>query len=178
MGTYSNPQLEDMGLTPYRHGVDERFGWGQWPKREVLHAAILATDQPNKPTSNPLWRTAAGANLVTAVKCNMGIHIIKLSAVIPGGNANGTDKALPPEYYICKKETGVWTLKYVTTSEGDHKSNSHLKQASNKENYSVTEYNNYIPTEVRDASNEYKDLYYTEYRPANYDRYYIQQLQM
>ena len=49
----------------------------------------------------------------------------------------------------------------------DHKSNSHLKQASNKENYSVTEYNNYVPTEVRDASDEYKELYYTKYRPAN-----------
>ena len=122
MGTYSNPQLEDMGLTPYRHDVDERFGWGQWNRREVLHAAILATDQPNKPTSNPLWRTAAGANVVTAVKCNMGIHIIKLLAVIPGGNANDTDKALPPEYYICKKEARKQNPSNLSTTYPEPKS--------------------------------------------------------
>ena len=114
-----------------------------------------------------MWRTATEANVAHAVKCNMGIHTAKLTAIVPGGNANGTDKALPSEYYICKKETGVWTNKYLTVSEGDHKSNSHLKQASNKENYSVTEYNNYVPTGVRDASDEYKELYYTKYRPAN-----------
>ena len=97
----------------------------------------------------------------------MGIHIIKISAVVPNGNANGTDKPLPDEYYLCKKETGVWTLKYLTSSEGNHKSNSHLKQASNSDNYSVTSYNQYVPTQVMDAVNTYKELYYTKYHPGN-----------
>ena len=73
-----------------------------------------------------MWKTAKEAMLANAVNCNMGIHTVKLTAIVPGGNDNGTDKVLPPEYYICKKETGVWTKKHLTFSEGDHKSNSHL----------------------------------------------------
>ena len=155
MGTYSNPQLEAMGLVPHRNGVDERLPYTKWDRKAVLHAAIRATNQPDKPLNDDMWRIAAGNNVITAVRCNMGIYIIKISTVIPNGNTNGTDKPLPDEYYLCKKETEVWTLKYLTSSEGNHKSNSHLKQASNSDNYSVSTYNEYIPTVVMDAVDAY-----------------------
>ena len=84
-----------------------------------------------------------------------GVLHAAIRATVPNGNTNGTDKPLPDEYYLCKKETGVWTLKYLTSAEGNHKSNAHLIQASNSDNYSVSTYNEYIPTVVMDAVDAY-----------------------
>ena len=107
MDTYSNSQLEAMGLEPHRQGVDECLRFSNWQRKATLHAAIKAQNQPDKPDTEDMWRYAVGTTLVTAVRCNMGIHIIKISAVVPNGNTNGTDKALPDEYYLCKK--GNWS---------------------------------------------------------------------
>ena len=106
MGTPSDIQLHDMGLTP-KSQADEPLGWGSWTRKTDIHTAILASDQPNKPVTNPMWKTAKEAMLANAVNCNMGIHTARLTAIVTGGNDNGTDKVLPDEYYICKKETGV-----------------------------------------------------------------------
>ena len=152
---------------PHRPEVDERFVFSSWDRKATLHAAIIATDQPGKPAGNPLWRFAGGNNVVSAVRCNMGCHIIKIEAIVPGGNTDGTDRALPAEHYICKKETGEWSLKYLTSSEGTHKTNSHLKQASEQDNYSIMSYNQYVPFQVMNAVNDYKTLYYNKYKPAN-----------
>ena len=167
MDTYSNSQLEAMGLEPRRTELDEFLKFSDWQRKATLHAAIKNQNQPDKPGTEEMWRYAVGNTVVTAVRCNMGIHIIKISAVVPNGNTNGTDKALLDEYYLCKKETGVWTVKYLTAAEGNHKSNAHLKHASNKDNYSITKYNEYVPTQVIDAINTYKDLYYAKYHPGN-----------
>ena len=58
-------------------------------------------------------------------------------------------------------------MKYPTTAEGSHKSNAHLKQASDLNNYSIPTYNEYVPTQVMNAVTKYKDLYYAKYHPAN-----------
>ena len=167
MDNYSNSQLEAMGLEPHRQGVDEKLRFSNWTRKAALHAAIKAQNQLDKPDTVDMWRIAGGNTVVSAVNCNMGIHIIKISAVVPGCNANGSDIALPDEFYLCKKETGVWTVKYLTAAEGSHKSNAHLRQASNPDNYSVSKYNEYVPTQVMSAINTYKELYYTKYHPNN-----------
>ena len=116
METYSNTQLEAMGLEPQRPTVDERPRFSEWTRKAILHAAIKAQNTPDRPETDDMWRYALGTNVVSAVRCNMGVHIIKISRVIPGGNQNGTDKALPDEDYLCKKETGVWTNKMLISN--------------------------------------------------------------
>ena len=166
MGDYSQPQLEAMGLCPFRVNLDQHIRYGDWDQRRNFHTLVrAANNQEDKPLSTVMWRTKIGTNVPTAVRCNMGIHVIKLSAIIPGGNDDGTDKDLPEEYYLCKKETGVWTLKYLTSAEGSHKQNSHLTQASNSDNYSVANYNQYVPKQVMDAMNIYKTLYFNKHHP-------------
>ena len=151
MAVYSNSQLETIGLEPLRPQEDEKPKFSDWPRKATLHAAIKAQNQTDKPTVDEMWRIAKGNSVVSSVYCNMGIHIIKIQAVVTGGGVGGTDKPLPDEFYLCKEEMGVWTIKYLTTSEGPHKQNAHLKQASQKDNYSVPDYNNYVPTQVMGA---------------------------
>ena len=141
MGDYSQPQLEAMGLCPIRENLDQHIGYGKWDERRNFHTLVKAvTNQTDKPASTVMWRCEAGNNILTAVRCNMGIHIIKLSAIVPEGNTDGTDKPLNDEHYLGKKETGVWSLKHLTSAEGPHQKNSHLTQASNSDNYSVRDY--------------------------------------
>ena len=85
-----------------------------------MHAAIIASDQPNKPTSDPMWKTAKEAIAANSVYCNMGIHTARLTAIVTGGNTDGTDKVLPEEIYICKNESAVWTRKHLTFSTGEN----------------------------------------------------------
>ena len=97
----------------------------------------------------------------------MGICIINLSAKVPGGRTNGQDKNLPVQSYLCHKEMGVWTKKYLTSSEGNHKHNQHLKQASDITNYAIEKYSNYVPTVVWDAISIYQDVYLNKYIAEN-----------
>merc|ERR1712015_43784 len=105
MGDYSQAQLEAMGLCSIRTNLDEQIDFGKWDDRRNFHTFIKATtNQADKPASEVMWRCEQGNNILTAVRCNMGIHIIKITAVIPGGNTDGTDKPLADEYYLSKKE--------------------------------------------------------------------------
>ena len=100
MGDYSQPQLEAMGLMQHRANIDQQIRFGSWDDRRNVHTLVRASDHPDKPRSVPMWRTEQGTNVLSAVRCNMGVHIIKITAVVPGGNDDGTDKALPDEYYL------------------------------------------------------------------------------
>ena len=92
----------------------------------------------------------------------MGIYILKVSCVVVKGGANDVDKALADEYFLCKEEMGVWTLKYLTVKEGSHKNNVHLKQASPTETYAVKDNNKYM-----ESVEKYKTLYNNKYKPDN-----------
>ena len=166
MATPNEIQLHDMGLTP-QTPADDTPGWGAWTRKAEIHAAIVASDQPNKPTGDLLWKTAKEAIAVNMVTCNMCIHTARLTAIVTGGATDGTDKVLDEEIYICKKESAVWIKQYLTFSSGENKANQHLKQASNKENYSVSQYNSYVPLQVRAASDVYITKYFNKHKPTN-----------
>ena len=125
MAAYSNAQLESMGLEPSQGANHEFVTYSNWTTKNWMHIAIKAsTAQPKKPGVVQMWRHAQGNTVVSSVYCNMGIYILKISCVVMAGANNGEDKPLADEYFLCKEEMGVWTLKYLTVSEGSHKNNS------------------------------------------------------
>ena len=166
MAPPTDVQLHDMGLSPKDH-ADEAPSWSQWDRKADLHAAIIASDQPNKPTGDLLWKSVRDATATGTTSCNMCIHIARLTGIVIGGNEDGTDKVLEEQFYICKKEAAVWVKQYLSFSDGDSKSTQHLKQASGKENYSIPTYNTYVPIQVRAASDEYITKYYNKHKGTN-----------
>ena len=104
MGDYSQEQLEAMGLCPNREHLDQRLPYAAWANRRNYHTFVEnTTNQPEKPESALMWRCEQGNTILTAVRCNAGIHIVKLSAIVTGGGAEGVDKPLADEYYLCQK---------------------------------------------------------------------------
>ena len=108
MVTPSENQLHDMGLTPGEL-ADKSPGWGGWTRKLDVHTAVQASDQPDKPVGNPLWKTAKEAPASNMISCNMGIHAVRFTGIVTGGNSDGSDKVLDEQTYLCKKETALWT---------------------------------------------------------------------
>ena len=161
-------QLEAMGLQPKRGNTDEYLGFSSWARKLQLHTAVKAqTGTSDKPQTDEWFRHEKGTTCSEAVRCNICVHIIKVQATVTAGNTNGTDRRLPDEYYLCKKETGVWSLKHLTSAEGSHKHATHLKHAADPQTYSVPSYTEYIPTEVSNSTGKYIDLFFAKYTANN-----------
>merc|ERR1712030_259846 len=75
-------------------------------------------------------------------------------------------------YHFSKCSSGVnflgaWSKKHLTSANGSHPKNSHLRNTSRSDNYSVETYNDYVPEQVLSAENRYTTLYYNKYKPNN-----------
>ena len=167
MNVYSDAELLTMGLIPQRTDIDEIISFSNWARKDELHNFIKAQTTPTPPTVTDMWRREKGTQVQTAVNCNICICIMNITAVLEGEGEEGADLNLPVERYLCREEMGMWAKKYLTASEGNLKSNKHLKQASGTDNYPITRYNDYVPKLVLDSVNKYKELYLNKYLPDN-----------
>ena len=140
MDVASEAQLASMGLRSKRQGVDEVLDFSAWDRKAALHRAIRALNTPDRPAGEDTWRVAVGTTQGYNTKCNAGICIINISAVVPETGPGGAPKDSPVQSYLCKKEMAVWMKKYLTSSDGPTKYNQHLKQASHMDMYSVPQY--------------------------------------
>ena len=157
-------QLGDMGLLPM-DGQDEQVRLEDWPRRNALKTAILATKQSDMPTGTKFWLVGEKDD-VNGIRCKLGIHLVTCTAVVTAGNTDGSDKALTGQTYMCKKESAAWSKKYLTNSNADGTNLQHLKMASNPDTYSVSNYTKYVPAKVKD-SEAYKTLYFNKHIRAN-----------
>ena len=98
-------QLGDMGLLPMDH-QDEQVRLGDWPRRNALKTAILATKQSDMTTGSKLWLVGEKDD-VNGIRCNLSILLVTCTAVVTAGNTDGSDKALTGQTYMCKKETAA-----------------------------------------------------------------------
>ena len=73
----TNAQLHDMGLTPIDNNDEQPF-YSDLTRKKVLHDAIKASDQPNKPRGDLLWATARNASAGAATR-NMCINVARIS---------------------------------------------------------------------------------------------------
>ena len=90
MEEHSEDQLEAMGLCPNRSQLDTSIAFGVWPPRKDYHDKIKAsTIQPEMPMAEVMWRYEQGTNNMSAVRCNAGIHICKVSAIVTAGGVGG-----------------------------------------------------------------------------------------
>ena len=71
--------------------------------------------------------------------------------MVTEGIPDKTDKAIPEEFLLAKKEGADWSQKYLTWSNGETKDSKHMKVASNPNTYAVPDYHNYVPVQVRNA---------------------------
>ena len=121
-------QLAAMGLHSQRTTVDECLGFSNWTRKRAIHQAVKAqTGTTDRPDAEEWFRTEKGVTNSNAGRCNVCIYIIKIQATVIAGEDDGTDKRLPDEHFLCKKETGDWAVKHLVTSPDVNKKASHFQ---------------------------------------------------
>ena len=129
----------------------------EWNERANIHTALEnSTLVENRPSHNKFFekeeQTTQG-NL----RCNLAIPVLKLSAVVTRGNLDGSNKPIAAEYTWATAEAAEWSKKKL--HHEDIKIKGLLvpvKYASDPESYSVPRYYEYIPVQVKNAENDYK----------------------
>lgn len=153
----SEAQLLAMGLTPQDVDNDETLmnaaGWQR--KREFLAAVIKSDMCKNKPSGDEFFSTTK-PTVPGAAKCNIMVPIVKLTAVVVEGNEDGSNKAIPEEVILAKKEGAEWSLQNLTWSNGETKESKHMNVASNPNTYAIPEYFDYVPIQVRNSATAFK----------------------
>ena len=102
------------------------------------------------------------------IKCYLVVPVIKLSAVVTRGNTDGTDKRIPAEYTWAMIEAAEWSKKQLHYEEIKVKGSSNkVKYASSPETYSVPEYYEYIPVQVKNAEPIFKQKFFVKHKGNN-----------
>ena len=109
-------QLDAMGLSPRVVG-DVHPLHKDHATRLQYQNVIIATNHPDRPTGNEIFRSAQSTSTHSA-RCNMPSPIVICSATIIGAGTAGANVTLAPETYYMKKEGKAWIEQYLTWNNG------------------------------------------------------------
>mgnify|MGYP003314670161 CR=1 FL=1 len=102
------------------------------------------------------------------LRCNLAIPVLKLSAVVTRGNSDGSNKPIAAEYTWATVEAAEWSKKQLHHEDIKTKGSSlPVKYASDPESYSVPRYYEYIPVQVKNAENDYKQKFMDKHKRNN-----------
>ena len=94
--------------------------------------------------------------------------MLKLSAVVERGNTDGTNKPIAAEYAWATVEATEWIKKQLHCEDIKIKGQSlPLTYASEPESYSVPRYYEWIPVQVKNAENNYKQKLTDKHKSNN-----------
>ena len=103
------------------------------------------------------------------VPCHLPIQILFISATYKKRTSlNPTE--IPKEYTWAMEEAAEWCKEYITSEEVKGKNAfTALKIASDPETYAISNYSEYIPINVLNAQDKYKQIYLDKHTEAHKD---------
>ena len=156
-------RLQRMGLTKLT-AVDTFVEHEEeWDSRNYLHEALKKSDHiTNKPAGN-YFEIVANPEDNIYVSCHLVIPVVVIKATFKN---LGVNVRMEAEYDWAMEEAAEWSKEYLKFDEVSHKDKySPFRLASDPETYSVPNYYEYIPADVRNAEEKYK----TKFLEANYE---------
>ena len=135
-------------------------------KKDMLAGLIASTLTQNKPTGDELFQVAKDQGTVIT-KCNLLIPLVRMSAVVKEGNSDRSDKSIPAEYLLEKKEGAEWSKKYLTWWMGVTKASQHMKVASDPSTYAVPDYQKFVPATVISARDTFANKFHGKHHGTN-----------
>lgn len=148
--------LKEMDLQPKRKG-DETVKYSQWNRKLELHVMTRKSYQSDKPEEDGDWWMLSGAQAVIpgTPTCTLPIVIVRLMAYIPiGGRKKNCMKypftIIDEEGFLAKKQLAIWINKWIMLANAEADGFTHLLVAASKEEYEIPNYEDYIPTQVKE----------------------------
>ena len=123
----------------------------EWNERKIIHDALENSNLLENKPSHKKYFEVAQQTTQGNLRCNLVIPVLK----IPGGHSDGSLKKIAAEHTWAMAEAAEWSKKQLHYEEIKVKGHSvPVKYASDPESYSVPNYNEYIPVQVKNAEND------------------------
>ena len=152
-------RLQRMGLTKLTERDTFVEHEEEWGVRSHLQEALKASNLMDKKPVGNFFETSATPDDRAYVSCHLPVPIVAIKAEAWRTGADGVPVKLEldSEYDWAMEEAAEWSREYLTVDEVTHKEKyTSFKHASDPETYSVPNYFEYIPTNVRSAEKKYK----------------------
>ena len=153
-------RLQGMGLVRLEDGdrfIENEY---EWKERKTLYDALVKTDLFDVKPKGVYFEVAEDKSEKANIPCNLVIPVLLIEATIPGGLSDKSPKKIAAEYTWAMAEAAEWSKEQLHYEEikvkGEHLA---IKYASDPETYSVPNYYEYIPVQVKNAENDYKQKY-------------------
>ena len=151
--------LQRMGLTKLTK--DDTFveHEEEWEERVHLQNKLKASNLIDKKPVGNLFETSETPDNKVYVSCHLAIPIVVINADAWPNREEGVNGIITvdPQYDWAMEEAAEWSREYLTSDEIKHKDKiSAFNHASDPETYSVPNYYEYIPANVRNAEDKYK----------------------
>ena len=146
--------LQRMGLTKLTK--DDTFveHEEEWRERSHLQNALKASNLVEKKPAGNFFEISATPEDKVYVSCHLAVPVLVINAETLLG---GVKIELEHEHDWAMEEAAEWNKEYLTFDEVKHKEKySSFRYASDPETYSVPNYYEYIPANVRNAEEKYK----------------------
>ena len=139
--------------------TDEIIDDEDYIKRNELLEALKTSDiADNKPYgSTAPFEVAENTSEADYIPCHLPVPIMKIEGTIMNKMSKSTPiKKVPAQYAWAMVEAAEWCKENITFDEIKGKNYTNFKVASNPETYPLPEYNEYVPNQVINAQEKYK----------------------
>ena len=153
--------LQRMGLT--KLNKDDTFVEhdDEWEERVHLQNKIKASNLIDKKPVGNLFETSETPEDKVYVSCHLTVPIVVIQAEISAQTYPNIEESetatIAAQHDWAMEEAAEWSREYLTSDEIKHKDKiSAFNHASDPETYSVPNYYEYIPANVKNAEEKYK----------------------
>ena len=135
---------------------DEAVKQGKWERKVALHNLTRRSYQSDKPDEDGDWWKLSGdkPNIPGAPTCCLPVIVARLSAYIPrnipkNNTWNYPFTVIDEEGFVVKKQLAKWIKKWMKLIHASSKNYSHLLVATPKVRYTSSDFENYMPIQVK-----------------------------
>ena len=153
---------------------DESVKQGRWNRKIALHNLAKNSYQSDKPQEDEDWWKLSGTrpNIPNAPTCSIPIIVVRLMAYIPiclPKNHTWTYpfKVIEEEGFLVKKQLAVWIKKWMKLTHADDRNFSHLLVATPRSRYTASDFENYMPIQVKEDYNQFVQEFIQEHKGAH-----------
>ena len=153
---------------------DETVKQGKWKRKNILHKLAKNSYQSDKPEEDGDWWKLSGTrpDVPSAPTCSIPIIVVRLMAYIPicipkNNTWTYPFKVIEEEGFLVKKQLAVWIKKWMKLTHAEDRSFSHLLVATPRTRYTASDFENYMPVQVKENYDQFIQEFIREHKGAN-----------
>ena len=153
---------------------DETVKHGKWKRKIALHTLAKSSYQSDKPDEDGDWWKLSGArpDIPNAPTCSLPVIVARLMAYIPIGIPKNNTwtypfKIIDEEGFLVKEQLAVWIRKWMKLTHAGAKGFSHLLVATPRARYTVSDFENYLPIQVKENYDQFIYEFIRKHKGAN-----------